>query len=126
MTIDVEVLGKIISFVIFSTLGIVSLIAVFKLIRLLNNINSLVEKNERNIEDTLKELPFIAKDIRATTNNVKDSTDLVKDVSFEVVDSVKTSMINAVSNKDTVLAYGKTLIDIVRGIFDYVVSLGKK
>lgn len=81
----------------------------YKLIRLISNINKLIEKNESNITSTLNNLP-------QTSENIKDISDNVKDISDVAVETTASAIV-AKENIDTYLSTFKDIVSIISNIF---------
>lgn len=103
-------------FVLGSALLFYLILAVANLLRILKNVNQLIEKNKGNIDKTVGKLPEIADNTAKITKTVNESIDglgkIVSDVG-KVTDTVKKGA--ETIQKDIILK-AKSILDIVDAI----------
>ncbi|MCQ2969695.1 MAG: hypothetical protein MJ191_06230 [Clostridium sp.] len=99
--------------VVLSLLGIATLILLIifliKFIRLISNINLLIDNNKNSISKTCRDLPVISKNTIEITDNVKGITDVATEATAEAI----VAKDNLLSNYETI----KDIINIVASIF---------
>ncbi|MGG7164229.1 hypothetical protein [Clostridium ihumii] len=109
MYISVENLFFIILSILGGTALVFLIIFLSKGIKFLQNLNSIIEKNEGNVTKVIDSLPEAAENIVNITDNVKNVSEAVNDVTEEVVET-----------KDSLTEYlkiGKDIFAIVKDVF---------
>lgn len=125
-------LGELVTIVLFilgSALIVFLILALSNLIRVLKNVNQLVEKNKDSINKTVEKLPEIADNASKITGMVKNNLNDIQHV-FENVGKISDSVKNSVDTiqKDIILK-AKTVLDLfdaIKRLFEKKKDTGKK
>ena len=80
-----------------------------RFIKLINNINSLIDRNKENITTTCSNLPAISKNAIEITDNVKGIAEVATEATAEAI----VAKDNLLSNYETI----KDIINIIASIF---------
>lgn len=105
MTIEVKHLVLGILFLLGSALMVFLMVVLFKLGRVLTNVNNLLERNSNNLDKTLESLPKIAEGVEEITDNVK--------VVSEVVTATTASVITTKDTLGNYIGIAKDIVEIV-------------
>ncbi|SHJ70599.1 hypothetical protein SAMN02745227_00510 [Anaerobranca californiensis DSM 14826] len=112
-------------FILFSfavAISVLLIIALANVIGTIKKINTILEKNENNINETLSTLPKVM-------DNVHQSTEVIKDGLFkteDTIDALTTTVFNtthSVHNKtETFLNYIVIVAELAKGLYEYFVN----
>lgn len=124
-------LGDLITIVLFilgSALLVYLILVVSKLLRVIKNVDEIVEKNKENIQKSIEKLPEITDNAAKITGMVKNNLDSVQHV-FDDVGKISTTVRDGVETiqKDIILKVKSVLdiIDIVKRLIEKRKENGK-
>lgn len=116
MFIDIFKLGQVLLILLGIILLVLLIVVLFKFIKTISSVNSIIRKNEINIDALLSNLP-------RTIKNLCDITDNVKDVTAVVVKTTTTSDFKSTGHFQK---YIVNIVDILTTIIKTVSSNEKK
>lgn len=116
MYIDIFKLGQIILILLGIILLVLLIVILFKFIKTISSVNSIIRKNEINIDDLLSTLPKTIKNMCDITGNVKDVTAVV----------VKTTTASDLKPTGPFQRYIVDIVDILTTIIKNISSNEKK
>lgn len=116
MYIDIFKLGQIILILLGIILLVLLIVILFKFIKTISSVNSIIRKNEINIDELLSNLPKTIKNLCDITDNVKDVTAVV----------VKTTTASNFKSTGPFQKYIVDIVDILTTIIKTVSSNEKK
>lgn len=111
--------GELITLVLFvlgSALLFYLIMAVSNLLRILKNINQLIEKNKGHIEKTVEKLPEISSNTAQITGMVKDNLETIGKVVQDVGKISETVKKGAETIQNDILLKAKSILDIFTAI----------
>lgn len=107
MYIDLNVI-----YLLLAILGCVAIVYLIltlnKVLKLISNINSLLDQNKDNLNKTIQDLPTIASNLNDTCQNVKDISDVATETTAELIVAKE----NIESNVETVREIAKIINQI--------------
>lgn len=76
-------------YIILALLGCVAIVYLIltlnKVLKLVSNINSLIDQNKDNLTKTINDLPEIANNVNDTCQNIKDISDVATETTAELI-----------------------------------------
>ncbi|EGT3617394.1 hypothetical protein FHH43_14390 [Clostridium perfringens] len=107
MYIDLNII-----YLLLAILGCVAIIYLIltlnKVVKLISNINSILEQNKDNLNKTIQDLPTIANNVNDTCQNIKDISDVATETTAELIVAKE----NIESNVETVREIAKIINQI--------------
>lgn len=108
MYIDLNII-----YLLLAILGCVAIVYLIltlnKILKLISNINSLLDQNKDNLNKTIQDLPAIANNVNNTCQNIKDISDVATETTAELIVAKE----NIESNVEIV----KEIIKIINQVF---------
>lgn len=108
MYIDLNII-----YLLLAILGCVAIVYLIltlnKILKLISNINSLLDQNKDNLNKTIQDLPAIANNVNNTCQNIKDISDVATETTAELIVAKE----NIESNVEIV----KEIVKIINQVF---------
>lgn len=99
--------------IIGGSLGVYLVMLVYQLFKAVQRINSILESNKENIDNTLKEIPGIVENVNVITGSVKQKTEII-DSFFG--DKPETTGNSGTAGLEAIISTVTSILDIVSEI----------
>jgi uncharacterized protein YoxC len=109
--------------IIGGTLGIYLVMLVYQLFRTIQKVNSILDANKENIDNTMKSIPGIVENVNVITGSVKQKTELIDSFFGNKGEASGASGISSLESTISVIA---SVIEIFNEIKNFFTSKKKK
>lgn len=107
MYIDLNVI-----YLILAILGCVAIVYLImtlnKVLKLITNVNSILEQNKDNLNQTISDLPSIANNVNDACQNIKDISDVATETTADLIVAKE----NLTSNVETITEIAKIISQV--------------